>query len=129
MVCISIQRAEKAPRILQNLRMGVEAWGIWCPMKNHNGGKGCEAKLLERDTSYLRIECSTLTISAALMWKWHLNSNFMACSPFYHLQQSFDGTSILRNALRHTGEEVGCKEEGYKRKRASQKQRGDFDFL
>ena len=103
--------------------------GIWCPMKNHNGGKGCEGKFLERDTSYLRIECPTPIILAALIWKWHLKSNFIACSPFYHLQQSFDGTSILRDALRHTGGEIGCKEEGYKRKRASQKQRGDFYFL
>ena len=92
-------------------------------------GQRMWGKLLERDTSYLHIECPTPTISTALMWKWHLNSNFTACSPFYHLQQSFNGTSILRNALRQTSEEVGCKEEGYKRKRASQKQRRDFDFL
>ena len=48
---------------------GSRSMGIWCPMKNHNGGKGCEGKLLERDTSYLRIECPTPSISAALMWK------------------------------------------------------------
>ena len=48
-------------------------------------GQRMWGELLERDTSYLHIECSTLTISAALMWKWHLNSNFMAYSPFYHL--------------------------------------------
>jgi len=37
--------------------------------ENHNGGKGCERKLLEIDNSHLHIECFTPTISATLMWK------------------------------------------------------------
>jgi len=50
-----------------------------------------------------------------------MNSNFTASSPFYHLQQSLDGTSILRNALRHTGGGLRCMENGYKRKGIPQK--------
>ena len=50
----------------------------------------------------LRIECSAITLLAALMRKWPLNSSFTASNPFYHLQQHYDVTSILRKALRHT---------------------------
>ena len=42
-----------------------------------------------------------------------MNSSFTASNPFYHLQQNFDGASVLRKVLRHTGRWVGCKEEGY----------------
>ena len=42
-----------------------------------------------------------------------MNSSFIASSPFYHLQQNFDGTSVLRKALRHTDRGLRCKEEGY----------------
>ena len=113
-----------------DLRMEVEAWTfsiLWRTMEggeNHNGGKGCERKFLERDTSHLCIKCPTPTILTALMWKWYLNNNFTASSPFYHIQQSFNGTSILRNALRHIGGRLGYKEEWYKRKITSRKEGG-----
>ena len=42
-----------------------------------------------------------------------MNSNFTANSPFYHLQQNSDGTSVLRKVLKHTGGGLGCKEEWY----------------
>ena len=42
-----------------------------------------------------------------------MNSSFIASSPFYHLQQSFDRTNVLRKALKHRGGGLGCKEEAY----------------
>ena len=51
-----------------------------------------------------------------LMRKWPLNSIFTASSPFHHLQQSVDGTSVLRNIWRHTDRGLEYKEEGYKRR-------------
>ena len=83
--------------------------------RDHGRKKGRGRKLLERYTSHLRIECFIPTILAPLMWKWHLNIDFTASSPFNHPQQSFDGTSILRNASRHTSEGLWWKGEGYKR--------------
>ena len=42
-----------------------------------------------------------------------MNSSFTASNPFYHLQQNFDGTSVLRKVLRHINKGLGCKEEGF----------------
>ena len=42
-----------------------------------------------------------------------MSSSFIANNPFYHLQQNFDGTNVLRKVLRHTGRGLGCKDEGY----------------
>ena len=42
-----------------------------------------------------------------------MNNNFTTSSLFYHLQQNFDGTSVLRKVLRHTDGGLGCKEDGY----------------
>ena len=68
---------------------------------------------LERYVSPLRIECPATTLSVALMRKRHLNSDFTANNPFYHLQLNFNGTSVLRKSLKCTGGGLGCKEEGY----------------
>ena len=75
------------------------------------------------------IECTTTTLSAALMRKWHLNSSFTASSPFYHLHSSSDGTSNLRKALRHIGGGLGCQEEGYIYKRGEPPSGGIFFSL
>ena len=88
--------------------------------------KNDRRKFSGRNTSLLRIECPALTLSAALMRKQPLNSNFIANSPFHHLQQSFDRTNILRNAQRYRGGGLEFKEGGYKRKGISQKQRMDI---
>ena len=72
---------------------------LWCSRekrRDSDGGKDGGRKFPEGYTFPLRIKCPTPTLSAALMWKWPLNSNFTVSSPFHHLQQSFDGTSILR---------------------------------
>ena len=91
---------------------------LWRPegrRKDNNGGRDGGRKFPERGTSHLCIQCLTTTLLTA-MWKWPMNSDFKASSPFYYLQQSLDGTNILWSTLRHTCGGLGCKEKGYKRK-------------
>ena len=60
-----------------------------------------------------------------LVIKWLLNSIFTANNPFHHLQQSVDGTNVLRNAWRHTDGGLGYEEDEYKRKWVPRKE-GSF---
>ena len=97
---------------------------LWRPKerrKDHDGSRDSGEKFPERYASHLHIEYLSPTISTALMWKWHLNSNFTASNLFYHLQQSFDGRSILRNVLKRASGGLRCKDEGYKRKNLPEK--------
>ena len=80
---------------------------------DHKGAEMVGGSFLEKYAFLLRIECPTTTLLAALMWKWHLNSDFIARSPFYHLQKIFDGTSIWGIAMRHIGGGLGWKKERY----------------
>ena len=56
-----------------------------------------------------------------LLMKWLLNSILTTSNPFHHLQQSVNGTNVLRNAWRHTDEGLGYEEDEYKRKWVPQK--------
>ena len=67
-------------------------WRLEGRRKDNNGGRDGGRKFPEWRTSHLRIQCLTTTLSTSLMWKWPMNSDFKASSPFYHLQQSLDGT-------------------------------------
>ena len=81
--------------------------------KDHMGGRYGGRKF--PGTTYFPpshwMPCNNLI--SCIMRKWHMNSNFIASNPFYHLQQNFDGTSVLRKVLRHTNGGLGCKVEGY----------------
>ena len=64
---------------------------------------------LGRHTFPFCIKYPATTLSTVLMRKWHMYSDFTVSNPFYHLQWNFDGTSILRKALKHTDGGLGCK--------------------
>ena len=65
--------------------------------KEYKTYRGGGRKFHKGDTSHLHIQYSAPL--AALMRKWHLNSDFTAHSSFYYLQKGPDGTSISKCSL------------------------------
>ena len=86
--------------------------------KDHGEGGAMTVggSFLEKFTFPLHIKCLRTTISTAFSEEMTLNSIFTTNGQFHHLQQSVNGTSVPRNAWRHTDGGLGCEEDGYKRR-------------
>ena len=85
------------------------------------GGMTVGGSFVEEFTFPLYIKCLRTALSIAFNEETTLNSIFTTNGHFHHLQQSVNGTSVPRNAWRHTDGGLGCEEDGYKRRGVSQK--------
>ena len=93
---------------------------LWAPKEEkwHSGEiQWVVGSYLKGHTYHLCIKCLVANLSTAFMRRWPLNSVFTTSNPFYHLQQSLDGTSIRGRVLGRTRGRSWYKEIGYIRRK------------